>query len=164
MAEPARLVGERWYLWAMSAPPDDTFLREHSALLADSFHRVTGQLLPSDPHTLYHAPFALVSHGTEADPVFNYANAYAQQLFGYDWATFVTLPSRLSARAPERDERARLLDLVTRQGYIADYCGIRVRSDGTLFRISRATVWNVIDADGVLRGQAAMFADIEELQ
>ena len=28
MAEPARLVGERWYLWAMSAPPDDTFLRE----------------------------------------------------------------------------------------------------------------------------------------
>lgn len=144
--------------------PDESFLATHSALLADSFERATGLRLPSDPHTLYHAAFALVSHGTEADPVFNYANLFAQRLFGYDWATFVTLPSRLSARAPERDERARLLELVTRQGYIEDYAGIRVRADGTLFRISRATVWNVIDGNGVLRGQAAMFSDIEELQ
>ena len=144
--------------------PDPAFLREHSVLLADSFARVTGQRLPSDATTLYSAPFALVSHGTEDDPVFNYANVFAQRLFGYAWDEFVTLPSRLSARAPERDERTRLLELVTRQGFIGDYSGIRVRRDGTLFRISRATVWNVIDAQGVLRGQAAMFSDIEELQ
>lgn len=148
----------------MNAMPDDKFLREHSALLADSFARQTGQRLPTDPLTLYNASFALVSHGIQADPMFNYANLFAQQLFGYGWDEFVTLPSRLSARAPERGERARLLDLVTRQGYIADYSGIRVRRDGTLFRISRATVWNVVDAAGILRGQAAMFSDIEELQ
>ncbi len=144
--------------------PDEIFLREHSALLAQSFERATGQRLPVDALTLYGAPFAVVSHGTQADPVFNYANLFAQQLFGYAWEEFIALPSRLSARAPERDERARLLELVTRQGYIEDYAGIRVRRNGTLFRISRATVWNVVDTGGVLHGQAAMFSDTEELQ
>lgn len=144
--------------------PDEIFLREHSALLAQSFERATGQRLPVDALTLYGAPFAVVSHGMQADPVFNYANLFAQQLFGYAWEEFIALPSRLSARAPERDERARLLELVTRQGYIEDYAGIRVRRNGTLFRISRATVWNVVDTGGVLHGQAAMFSDIEELQ
>jgi PAS domain-containing protein len=148
----------------MTAMPDEIFLREHSALLAQSFERATGQRLPVDALTLYGAPFAVVSHGTQADPVFNYANLFAQQLFGYAWEEFIALPSRLSARAPERDERARLLELVTRQGYIEDYAGIRVRRNGTLFRISRATVWNVVDTGGVLHGQAAMFSDIEELQ
>jgi PAS domain-containing protein len=148
----------------MTAMPDEIFLREHSALLAQSFERATGQRLPVDALTLYGAPFAVVSHGTQADPVFNYANLFAQQLFGYAWDEFIALPSRLSARAPERDERARLLELVTRQGYIEDYAGIRVRRNGTLFRISRATVWNVVDTGGVLHGQAAMFSDIEELQ
>ncbi|MBU0602808.1 MAG: MEKHLA domain-containing protein [Gammaproteobacteria bacterium] len=148
----------------MTAMPDEIFLREHSALLAQSFERATGQRLPVDALTLYGAPFAVVSHGMQADPVFNYANLFAQQLFGYAWEEFIALPSRLSARAPERDERARLLELVTRQGYIEDYAGIRVRRNGTLFRISRATVWNVVDTGGVLHGQAAMFSDIEELQ
>lgn len=144
--------------------PDQKFLREHSQLLADSFARITGQRLPADALTLYSAHFALVSHGTQADPVFNYANLFAQQLFGYPWHEFTTLPSRLSAREPERGERARLLEMVAQQGYISDYCGVRVRRDGTLFRISRATVWRVVDADGHARGQAAMFSEIEELQ
>jgi PAS domain-containing protein len=148
----------------MTAMPDYKFLREHSSLLSESFGRVTGQRLPSDALTLYSAPFALVSHGTEADPVFNYANLFAQRLFGYAWDEFVQLPSRLSAREPERDERARLLELVTLQGYIEDYCGVRVRRDGTLFRISHATVWKVVDTDGKMCGQAALFSEIEELQ
>jgi hypothetical protein len=41
---------------------------------------------------------------------------------------------------------------------------VRVRRDGTLFRISHATVWKVLDAQGVVRGQAAMFSEVEELQ
>ncbi|MDP2868198.1 MEKHLA domain-containing protein [Methyloversatilis sp.] len=148
----------------MSVMPDHKFLREHSRLLAESFERLTGQRLPSDALTLYNAHFALVSHGTQRDPVFNYANLFAQRLFGYAWDEFVTLPSRLSAREPERDERARLLEMVTQQGYISDYCGVRVRRDGTLFRISHATVWKVLDADGQFCGQAAMFSEVEELQ
>lgn len=147
----------------MTALPDPKFLRAHGALLADSHRRLVGRDIGVPPDALYGAPFALVSHGTQADPVFNYANRHAQQVFGYDWATFVTLPSRLSARAPERDERARLLEQVSRDGYIPDYSGVRVRADGRLFRIRRATVWNVIDEAGVLRGQVALFSDIEEL-
>lgn len=106
---------------------------------------------------LYEADFAVVSHGTEADPVFNYANRYAQQQFELDWEAFVQLPSRLSAEAVNREERARLLARVTAQGYIDDYCGVRISASGRRFTITQAVVWNLHDADGIYRGQAATF-------
>jgi hypothetical protein len=36
---------------------------------------------------------------------------------------------------------------------------MRISSSGRRFWIERATVWNLLDADGVYRGQAATFAD-----
>jgi hypothetical protein len=69
------------------------------------------------------------------------------------------MPSRLSAETPDRAARARLLDAVSRQGFIADYAGVRVAASGRRFRIERATVWNLVDAAGAAQGQAAAFAD-----
>ena len=46
---------------------------------------------------LYEAPFALVSHNTDSDPRFNYANRTALTLFEMNWNEFTTLPSRMSA-------------------------------------------------------------------
>jgi hypothetical protein len=66
-------------------------------------------------------------------------------------------PSRLTAEAPDREERARLLEIVTRRGFIDDYSGIRVSKTGRRFRISRATVWNLLTEDGRPCGQAARF-------
>lgn len=68
---------------------------------------------------------------------------------------FARLPSRLSAEPLHRDERARLLDRVTRDGYIDDYSGIRISATGRRFRIEQAV--DLIDADGAIHGQAATF-------
>ncbi|MCX7627077.1 MAG: MEKHLA domain-containing protein [Methylophilaceae bacterium] len=105
------------------------------------------------------APFALVSHGTEADPIFNYGNATALRLFGMDWAAFTTLPSRLSAMPMDRAERARVLACVARDGYIDGYTGVRVRADGRRFRIQGVTVWNLVDERGAPYGQAALIRE-----
>jgi hypothetical protein len=112
---------------------------------------------------LYHAPFAVVSHGVEADPIFNYANDRAMQLFRMSWDEITSLPSRLSAEAMLRSERANFLARVAKNGYVCDYSGIRIASDGKRFEIKNATVWNVVNSQGVCYGQAAMIADWEFL-
>lgn len=144
--------------------PANAFLADHAALLLASYERLLGApLLPpagraARARALYEAPFVVVSHDTAPDPVFNYANLAAQRLFEMEWAAFVGLPSRLSAGPVHRDERARLLATVSRQGYIDDYSGIRVSARGRPFRIEAATVWNVAQPDGRYAGQAACFS------
>lgn len=108
--------------------------------------------------TLYEAPFVLVSHGTEADPVLNYGNQTALTLWEMDWEELTRTPSRLTAEAPLREERARLLAAVTAHGFIDDYSGIRISKSGRRFRIAQATVWNLVTAEGVHCGQAATFS------
>ena len=133
-------------------------------LLRDSFARLLGrELFPaagSDEESarrLFEAPFVVVSHGTEADPILNYANAAALALWEMDPDTLVRTPSRLTAEPLHRDERARLLDRTRRDGYVDDYSGIRVSRTGARFRIERAIVWNLLDEQGILRGQGATF-------
>jgi len=136
----------------------------HSAILARSFRKFTGRdLLPGlfNPlglsKNLFAAPFVLVSHGTEPDPILNYGNAAALALWEMTWDELTRTPSRLTAEAPLREERAHLLDAVTERGFIDDYSGMRISKSGRRFRISRATVWNLVTARGEPYGQAAMF-------
>lgn len=103
------------------------------------------------------APFCVLAHNAGADPMFIYANRSAQSCFGYDWEEIIQVPSRLSAEAPDRAERQRLLDAVTNNGFISDYRGLRIAKSGRRFWIENATVWQLIDEAGVLHGQAAMF-------
>jgi len=109
------------------------------------------------------APFAVVSHGTEPDPIFNYANRTALKLFEMDWDEFTAMPSRLSTEPVSREERARLLAEVSRNGFIDSYAGIRISKSGRRFLIENAIVWNLLDDQGICRGQAAMFSDWEYL-
>jgi hypothetical protein len=67
------------------------------------------------------------------------------------------MPSRLTAEAPDRTERARLLAEVAARGFIDDYSGVRISRTGQRFRIERATVWNLSDDEGRRCGQAATF-------
>jgi len=107
---------------------------------------------------VFHAAFILVAHGTEADPILNYGNAAALALWEMPWEELTRTPSRLTAEAPDREERGRLLDAVTARGFIDDYSGIRISKTGRRFKISRATVWNLISETGLPCGQAAMFS------
>lgn len=131
------------------------------ALIAWSFERLLGRSLVtgSDPiAALWHAPFAVVAHGIEVDPLFFFGNASALTAFESDLAQFVGMPSRLSAEAPLREERQALLDRVTAHGFIDDYAGVRISAKGWRFRIGPAVVWNLVDADGGCHGQAATFS------
>lgn len=131
------------------------------ALIAESFARLLGRPLvaPSDDPVaaLWDAPDAVVAHGTQDDPVFFFGNRAALAAFECDLAKFTTMPSRLSAEAPLREERQRLLDRVTRDGFIDDYAGVRISATGRRFRIGPAIVWTLIDAAGQRHGQAATF-------
>ncbi len=108
---------------------------------------------------LYSASFVLLFHGTEKDPIINYANETAQQLFELNWSEFVRLPSRLSAEDMLQTERNQLLQRVTEYGFIDDYSGIRISGNGRRFLINQATVWNLQDSDDHYYGQAAMFSN-----
>ena len=141
------------------------FSAEHVALLLVSLRRWTGRDLvdPQLPgveqaRQLFTAPFALLSHDTAADPILNYGNRAAMQLFELNWEELSQTPSRLTAEPVHRDERARLLDTVTRQGYIDDYRGVRISRTGRRFLIDTATVWTVLDERGAPYGQAATFS------
>ena len=132
------------------------------ALIPDSFARLTGRALlretPPTPAALWLAPMVILAHGTEADPVFFYGNAMGLAVFETTAHALLRTPSRLSAEAPDRAERARLLDQVSRHGFIDDYAGVRISATGRRFRIEQAMVWNLMDAAGQIRGQAAAFA------
>jgi hypothetical protein len=100
----------------------------------------------------------VASHGTEADPVLNYGNRRALELWETDWPSFIAMPSRLTAEPMAQAERQRFLERVAQHGFVDDYRGVRVSTRGRRFRIERATVWNVVDAHGTYRGQAVTFA------
>lgn len=106
---------------------------------------------------LFHAPFVLVSHGTEADPILNYGNHPALTLWAMDWQQFTQTPSRLTAERIEQEERDRLLTQAQAQGYINDYKGIRISSTGQRFWIQDVVIWDVLDEQNQRCGQAAMF-------
>ena len=152
------------------APWQQASVVAQTQLVARSLKHWTGRdLLPGDlsaaqlAEKVFHAPFVLVSHGTEEDPVLNYGNQSALALWEMSWAELTLTPSRLTAEAPNRDERARLLAAVTARGFIDDYSGIRVSKTGRRFRISQATVWNLLDGPQHYCGQAAMFSRWEFL-
>jgi len=137
----------------------------HTGILARSFRKWTGRDLLSglfNPEGLaryvFESPFIVVSHGTEADPILNYGNRAALELWEMSWDEFIRTPSRLTAEAPNREERARLLARVSDHGYIDDYSGVRISKSGRRFRIDQAVVWNLVSDKGEALGQAATFS------
>ena len=142
----------------------NSFLVEHVVDMRNSYRQLLlKDLIPgiqSDEQfarQLFHAPFAVVSHDTASDPVFNYANLKALELFELSWEDFTGLPSRLSAEPVNQAERDRLLAEVTEKGYIDHYQGVRISSTGKRFLIKNAVVWNLFDKNQRYKGQAAWF-------
>ena len=143
---------------------------QHIRLMLDSFERYLGRSLINrtgnftlEAEQVFHAPFVVVSHGTQDDPILNYGNATALELWEMDFPTLTSTPSRLTAEPVHRDERARLLKRTTEDGFVDDYRGIRISRTGKRFQIHQAIVWNLLDASGVYRGQAATFSEWDPL-
>ena len=124
---------------------------------SELFEPVAG--LASRSEALFRAPFVLVSHGIEEDPILNYGNRMALDLWEMSWDELTTTPSRLTAEPINRAERQRILEQAKTKGYISDYRGVRISKSGRRFLIERAVVWNVVDAAGHRLGQAATFSE-----
>lgn len=143
-----------------------------SQRLLDSYHHWTGKILlnvdgsPQErAQQLFAAPFVLVAHDTQPEPVFNYGNQQALELWELSWEEFTNLPSHQSAEAESmiQEERDRLLAQVTTQGLIENYSGIRISSSGKRFRINNGIVWNLINQQAEYCGQAAVFSNYQFL-
>lgn len=144
----------------------------HNLLLIESYFRKTQRPLFSEEidiskasQALWEAPFAVLAHDmSEPEPLFVYANAKALDLFETDWDHFTGgIPSTTSAD-PEREvqeERTALLNRVLEEGYCDDYQGWRRSFQGTRFKISKATVFNVDSPSGQRVGQAAVIREWE---
>lgn len=149
---------------------ENRFLAEHVRLMDQSLRRWSGTgLLPdgaeiagvAEARSVFEAPFALVSHGTEADPIFNYGNLTALRLFEMRWDEFTRMPSRLSAEPVHRAERQRLMEEVAQKGYVAGFQADRISKTGRRFSIENAVLWNLVDDAETLRGQAAIYTGRE---
>ncbi|MFM0075959.1 MEKHLA domain-containing protein [Paraburkholderia sediminicola] len=144
----------------MTSPIDQEFFK----LLSMSYRRLLGKPLvasdiPAEEAAVWlyeKAPFGLLAHNTEPDPVFVYGNRKAQELFEYSWNELTALPSKLSAEAPDRDARQAFLEQVQRHGFVAAYRGVRVAKSGRRFWIENAVVWQLHDETGRYCGQAAL--------
>ena len=152
-------------------PTEQVTQPAYAALLLKSYRSLTGRdLLPpaasieAAAEALFNAPFVVLSHEASHDPVFVYANRAALARFSMSLNEIIGLPSRYSAEPVARDERQRLLDRVTAQGYIDDYRGVRIAKNGKRFEVRNATVWNVIDECGTIVGQAAAFSEWIEMK
>jgi hypothetical protein len=143
----------------------DPVLVTWCGLLLDSFRHWTGRELISragsaqeQARTLFFAPLVVVSHGTESDPVLNYGNQAALELWEASWGEFIKTPSRVTAEPINRAERNRMLERTMARGFIDDYRGVRISLRGRRFLVENALVWNVIGPDRVRHGQAATFS------
>ncbi|WP_193195456.1 MEKHLA domain-containing protein [Nostoc sp. MG11] len=138
----------------------------HSQRLMSSFQHLIGDSLlninASSPQekaqALFEAPFVLVSHGIESDPIFNYGNRKALELWELSWEEFIRMPSRKSAEEVVQEERDRLLAEAATKGFISNYSGIRISGNGKRFYIEDTILWNVLDKQNHYCGQAAFFS------
>ena len=139
---------------------------EWTQYLLDSYVRLVNKELiiregttQEQAERLFTNPFVVASHGLQDDPILNYGNQTALDLWEMDWEQLTRTPSRLTAEPLNREERARMLEQAKIHGYIADYRGIRISRSGKRFLVERATVWNVQKPDGTPLGQAATFSN-----
>lgn len=155
----------------------DPDMLQHGCYLIKSYHDLTGKelvnmkLFNSDPLEAAKVLFldhqqVVVSHGTQKElengPILNYGNTAALHRWGASWEQLTSMPSRFTAEPMERSVRDDFMRRVTADGIVNDYQGIRIALDGKRFRISGASVWNVV-IDGIYLGQAAAFRDVSDL-
>ncbi|NJK40553.1 MAG: MEKHLA domain-containing protein [Acaryochloridaceae cyanobacterium SU_2_1] len=139
-------------------------IQRHSLWLGASFRHWTGEdLIPTQPdpqqfaYDLFHTPFVLLSHGLESDPILNYGNQQALNLWQVSWQELIQMPSRHTAAPTEQQDRSRLLKQAAQQGYINNYQGVRISKLGRRFLVLKAQIWDVLDDQGNKYGQAAQF-------
>ena len=152
-------MGDSTPIWSQPA-----VIEWSQLLMKSSRHWVGRDLLlrkgepEAQAQALFLAPFVVISHGTEEDPILNYGSHLAMTLWEMTWEELLQTPSRLTAEVVNRAEREWMLERARTRGYMDNYRGVRISHSGRRFLIENAVVWNVIDATGRRLGQAATFS------
>jgi MEKHLA domain len=148
----------------------EILLASYQRLLGKELIECSGSRSPEVPaklsaqaQLLYTAPFVVVSHGTQSDPVLNYGNQVALDLWEMDWAMFTKTPSKSTAEPVNQAARQVMISQAKHQGFIDNYRGVRISSSGRRFEIDRAIIWNLTDLQDQPCGQAATFASWQYL-
>jgi MEKHLA domain len=134
----------------------------HSQRLLNSFQHWTGRFLldvsgsPEEvAQALFAASFVLISHGVESEPIFNYGNHKALELWELSWEEFTRMPSRKAAEEVVQEERDRLLAETVTNGF-SYFSGVRITSTGKRFEMQDGILWNLLDERNLYCGQAAV--------
>lgn len=112
---------------------------------------------------VFNSGYVFLAHDASKEPVFNYANQTAMNLFEMSWDEFTNMPSKYSAESDERGKREKFIAEVEEKGYSKDYSGIRISKTGRRFEIKNVILWNVYDSDNNRIGQAALFDEYNYL-
>ncbi len=125
-----------------SLPVDRSAIIQWTQRLLDSYRHWIGRELferVGEPdyqaHALFQSPIIVVSHGMEDDPMLNYGNQAALELWELTWEQLVKTPSRLTAEPVNRAEREWMLEQVRTRGYLDTYRGVRISSTGRRFLV-----------------------------
>ena len=141
-------------------------------LTSHSLQQQTGQSLlermqvSSIAHVHSHERYAVLSHGIQDDPIYNYFNTAALATFGYPETQVYQLASRYSAPPGHlRLARDAEIQSTTTQANVVRCIPTAIRQDknGKQFVLCDLILWNVYDEEGQRVGQTALF-DREKVQ
>ena len=145
---------------------ENSYLKDYIYLITTSLKKLTGieivdasLSIEEQAKQVFYSSYVLLAHNASNEPIFNYANLQALQLFEMSWEEFTSMPSKYSAEADERGKREKLLAEVEENGYSKNYSGIRISKTGRRFEIKDVIIWNVYNADNNRIAQAALFED-----
>ena len=149
--------------------PGNNYHQEHVLIILGNLQRWTGKNLIREygfsldklGERVFNADFYLLSHTNASDPILNYANRKALELWEVTWEELITMPSSKTAKPVDRQERSAMLDRVSADNYFDGYRGIRISKTGKEFYISDGIIWNLLINNDELYGQAAWFKSIE---
>lgn len=150
---------------------NDPWIQQHSQRLIDSYQWAMGEPLldistlksPAEiAEALFLADFALLSHDVVDGPqgrdnVYNYSNRIGLKVFQRSWRQQVGLASSQSAEQkdnPQADRNNRLAEALA-NGHAVFDCE-RVTGNGGRVTLKDVILFNVFDAVGIYRGQAAL--------
>ncbi|BAQ61511.1 hypothetical protein GM3708_1917 [Geminocystis sp. NIES-3708] len=117
----------------------------------------------TEAKNLFYADFVVLSHNNNSDPIYNYGNQKALNLWEMSWEELIKTPSKNTTQPISREERDGLLKEANLKGYISNYGGVRISSTGKRYYIKDIILWNLTDNEGKFCGQAATFSQWEQL-
>ena len=154
--------------YVQGGPPvvPDTLVA-HISRLVRSYTVLTGRdLVPYDANPLVlaervqRAPVILMSRSFDRDELPAYGNDLALNLWQQSWDQFTASPAadETGASEEERVMWRQAHDLALAVGHADVVSGVLSAGQGRRSRFTRATIWNVLDDDGRVVGQATLLS------